>query len=146
MLESDALAEGSRESRRDDKTQSDLVARWLAEIELAGASEKDWRQDAAKATDIYRAEGESGKDQRFNILYSNIQTEVPSMYSSTPSPDVRTRYSAEDESARLTCQTIERMLSYSVDSYDFDGTMKACTRLAGTPSPRANIRPRRHWA
>lgn len=143
MSDHDTLDAASRESRADDKTQSDLVARMLAEIELATGSEKEWHKDAEKARNIYRAEAE-GKDQRFNILFSNVQTEVPSLYNSTPTPDVRTRYNDRDEVSRLTCQTVERILSYSVDTYDFDGTMKAAVQdrqLAGRGTARVRYKP-----
>ena len=46
--ESDFLEGGSRETRAEDKTQADLVSRWLAEIELSEKNEKDWRADADK--------------------------------------------------------------------------------------------------
>jgi hypothetical protein len=143
MADTDLLDEGSRERRTDDKTQADLVARWLAEIDLAEKAEKDWRADADKARKIFRAEDE--KDGlRFNILYSNVQTEVPSLYNSTPTPDVRTRYNDEDEASRLTSQAIERVLSYAVDTYDFDGNVKAGVQdrqLAGRGAARVRYKP-----
>jgi hypothetical protein len=137
-------ASGVYESKREsDKTREDFVVRWLAEIELASTLEKEWRAEAEKARQIYRAEKE-GEKRRFNILFSNVQTEVPALYNSTPSPDVRTRYDDEEEVSRLAGQAIERMLSYSVDQYDFDGELKAAVQdrqLAGRGLARVRYVP-----
>ena len=124
----ESQAEGSYESRKEsDASRKDLVARWLSEIELASNAERTWRVEAEKARDVYRSENDA-EGQRFNIWYSNIQTSCPSLYNSTPAPDVRTRYNDEDEVARVAGQAVERLLSYSVDTYPFDETVKACVQ------------------
>jgi len=121
-------AEGSYETKREsDASRRDLHKRWMAEIELASSAEKTWRGEAEKARDVYRSEKEA-EGQRFNIWFSNIQTSCPSLYNSTPQPDVRTRYNDEDEVARVAGQAVERLLSYSVDTYPFDETIKACVQ------------------
>lgn len=135
---------GSYETKREtEKRGEDKVSRWLAEIELASNEEKDWRTNAEKARDIYRAERD-GKDRRFNILYSNVRTECSALYNSTPVADVRPRYNDQDETSRLTAQTIERGLSYTLDSYDIDGVIKAAvqdSRLAGRGTARVRYCP-----
>jgi hypothetical protein len=126
-----------------DASKADFVARWLAEIELASNEEKDWRKEAEAARNIYRAEKE-GSDQRFNVLYSNVQTECSTLYNSTPVPDVRARFNDRDELSRLSAQAIERSLSYALDSYDFDTTAKAAVqdmRLAGRGLARVRYAP-----
>lgn len=137
-------ASGQYESKAEsDKTRADFVARWLAEIDLASKLEDGWRKEAEKARDIYRAE-KSGEHRRFNILFSNVQTEVPALYNSTPTPDVRTRYDDEEELSRLAGQAVERMLSFSVDQYDFDGEIKAAVQdrqLAGRGQVRVRYVP-----
>ncbi len=140
----DSQAEGQYESKREsDASKVNKVKRLLAEIELAGNAEKPWRHEAQKAVDIYRAENE-GEGQRFNIVYSNVQTSCPSLYNSTPSPDVRTRYSSDDEVARIAGQAIERVLSYSADQYSFDDVIKACVQdreLPGRGQARVRYAP-----
>src|SRR5262245_56218776 len=121
-------ASGQYESKaQTSQSPGEVVAGWIAQWDLASKTEQPWRDEHEKAREIYRAE-KSGAKQRFNILYSNIQTLVPALYNSTPTPDVRTRYNDENELSRLTSQAVERILSYSVDAYSFDGTMKAAVQ------------------
>jgi hypothetical protein len=125
------------------KSQPDVVSYWLAQIELQMANERTWRKEADTAREVYRAEGQ-GETRKFNILFSNVQTSVPALYNSTPTPDVRTRYNDEEERSRVTGQAIERVLSYSVDTYNFDGTIKACVQdreLAGRGAARVRYIP-----
>lgn len=140
-------SEGIYESRREsDASQADLVKRWMAEIELIDGQEKNWRKDGQKSRDYYRSEGEAD-GQRFNIHFSNVQTAVTALYNSTPTPDVRTRYSDPDEVSRVSGQAIERVLSYSVDSYPFDDTIKASVQdmtLAGRGQSRVRYSPTEH--
>lgn len=135
---------GQYESKAEaTKSRPDFVAHWLAQIELALSAEKTWRKEAETAREVYRAEGQ-GETRKFNILFSNVQTSVPALYNSTPTPDVRTRYNDEEERSRVTGQAIERVLSYSVDTYNFDGTIKSCVQdreLAGRGSARVRYIP-----
>jgi hypothetical protein len=99
--------------------------RWLLELELADKAEAAWRGDASRVLDLYRDEGESRRRARFNILFSNTQTLAPSLYAGTPRPDVRRRFPEADPAARRVADVLERALSYSLDSYDFDAAMRA---------------------
>ncbi len=144
MAETDLQHSGSYESRAEsDTSREDKVARWLAEVELAGKQEETWRKEAEGSREIYRAE-KSGAERKFNIHYSNVQTAAPSLYNSTPTPDVRTRYNDENEVSRTSCQAIERVLSYSVDTYDFDSTIKSAVQdreIAGRGQVRVRYVP-----
>lgn len=135
---------GQYESKAEsDQSREDFVKRWLAEIELASKSEKDWRKESEQAREVYRAEKEAD-GRRFNILFSNVQTSVPALYNSTPIPDVRTRYSDRSELSRLACTAVERVLSYSVDTYNFDGTLRGVVQdreLAGRGAARVRYMP-----
>lgn len=104
---------------------------WLVMILKAKEDEKTWRDEASKAVEIYEG-GETSKNQRisFNIYHSNIETMVPATYNSTPIPDIRRRYDDPDPVSKLGADVIERALSFSVDQYDFDSTMRAVTRSA----------------
>ena len=142
--DNDADLSGQFESKAEsDTSRPEVVSRWLAELDLAYKQEKEWRDEAEKSREIYRAE-KSGAKQRFNILFSSIQTETTALYNSTPTPDVRTRYNDENEVSRLASQAIERLLSYSVDTYPFDATIKAAVQdrqLAGRGSARVRYAP-----
>ncbi len=122
------LSEGTEPTASfESKEQADaadpaFVRRWLDAIETASNEEKDWRKAAEEAVKAYRGERSSGQ-REFNIFHSNVETIVPALYNSSPIPDVRRRYSDQDETGKDVADILERALSYSVDSYDFDTTM-----------------------
>ncbi len=110
------------------------VAFWLAEIEQSSRHEKKWRERARKVIKIYRDDQSFGSgssdggstgfsDARFNILWSNTQTQRPALYSATPKPVVKRRHRQQGETGRLISMVLERALVYSIDpggSYDFN--------------------------
>ena len=104
--------------------EAGTVRMWLDALELARKTEDDWRGKAEKAVGRYRDEKQSFA-KRFNILYANTQILLPSLYNSTPIPDVRRRYGDPDAAGKVAAQVMERSLAYSVDTYDFDATMRA---------------------
>jgi hypothetical protein len=111
--------ESKAEAVRDEQ---DFVKLWLDQIERTGDDEKEWREDAEKAEDIYRAK-QGAPNLDFNIFHANIETVVPALYNSTPIPDVRRRFSDKDDVGKVVSDIIERSLSFAVDDYDFDGAM-----------------------
>lgn len=74
------------------KSQQDFHRYWMSAIELAGKTEKDWREDAKTALQAFRSDRDGWRVSKFNILYANIQTTCPAIYNSMPSPDVRARF------------------------------------------------------
>lgn len=94
---------------------------WLNSWQLAGKNEKDWRESAEKATKVY----EATKKEAFNILHSNTETIKAAVYNSPPVPDIRPRFGDRNEVARKGAQLLERALSYGMDEYDFDDTMRS---------------------
>lgn len=95
---------------------------WQAELKMADKHEAKWRTRAKKVIDVYR--DDSNKDDvRFNILWSNTQTQRPALYSSTPKPVVKRRHSLDNPTMRKAAVMLERCLVYSLDpggAYDFD--------------------------
>jgi hypothetical protein len=93
---------------------------WLTELELSSKHERKWRDRARKVIQTYRDE-QGGSDAKFNILWSNTQTQRPALYSSTPKPVVRRRHG--ETFGREMALGLERCLSYAQDpggAYDFD--------------------------
>jgi hypothetical protein len=93
---------------------------WLAELNLSSKHEKKWRSRAREVIKVYRDEQDTG-DARFNILWSNTQTQRPALYSSTPKPVVKRRHG--ERIGRELALGLERALNYSLDpggAYDFD--------------------------
>ncbi len=124
---------GILESPEDVKTKAAFVRRWLDALELSSDEEKDWRKDGDEARKVYEAGKAAPTGTAFNLYYSYIETVCPSLYNSTPVPDIRRRFNDRDPTAKEGADTIERVLSYSVDEYDFDdGFSDAVFDLATT--------------
>ena len=75
-----------------------LGTKWMERIRASEKREKAWRDDAEGAEKAYAndQDGAFGKLYDFNILHSNVETIVPSIYNSTPVPDIRRRFQDED--------------------------------------------------
>jgi predicted GNAT family acetyltransferase len=127
---------------------ADQVRLWLDAIAIASDEEEIWRRRAEDTIKIYRAGGEirpeTKRDRTFNILHSNVETIVPAIYNTPPIPDVRRRYGDDDPAGDEVCDIIERALSYSIDTYDFDATVRAAAKdmeLCGRAVARARYVP-----
>jgi hypothetical protein len=145
MTESNGAA--SLETKDQIREDAEFVRTWLDAIELSSKEEEKWRKRAEEATNIYRSGSKNNSEDRsrtFNILFANVDTTVPSIYNSTPVPDVRRRYNDEDKVGKQVSDIIERAISYSVDAYDFDAVMKDCakdTEIAGRATARVRYVP-----
>jgi hypothetical protein len=126
-----------------EKTPQGKVRRWLAELNLAHAREKNWRKEVEEIWDIYEAA--SAKGDTFCILWSNTEILAAAAYNSTPQPDVRRRFRDEDQVGKYVSRALERALSYEIDDYDFDAVMSDMvldTLLAGRGVPRIKYEPK----
>lgn len=98
----------------DSKKPSREVAHWVDEISAAKKREKDYRKDGEEVIEIY-----SGKkcDQiPFNILFSNVETLLPALFSQTPRPVVKRRFNDNDPIGMAASKAGERMLKYLLDT------------------------------
>lgn len=101
------------------------VSFWLEEIAASRKREKDFRKDGKEIRELYDGE----KDSPFNIVYSNTETLLPSVYSQIPRPIVQYRYKDDNPTAQAASKAAQRMLEFSLDTdmegYEtFDGAMK----------------------
>jgi len=74
----------------------------------------------------YRDEGRSNNvGSRFNILWSNVQTAIPAVFSRLPKPDVSRRHRDNDPVGRVAALLLERALEFEVDHYpDYRAAMR----------------------
>jgi len=115
---------------KEDKKVSSQVLHWLSEVEAAKNREKDYRSDGRRVREIYC--GEKKDETPFNILFSNTETILPSMYSQTPRPVVTRRYKDGDRvgtaAAKAAQCFLEFALDTNIDGYEtFNDVMKAAT-------------------
>lgn len=119
---------GSQEElTKEDRRDAGLVRRWLVEIKMAERHFEKWRKKAKKVIDVYTDQGSDDDygqpKSEFNILWSNVQTQKPALYSRTPIPEVQRRHKDRDRIGRAAAQALERALKYSVKAYDFDSVI-----------------------
>jgi hypothetical protein len=103
---------------------------WIAALELSKKDTKSWETKGDKIVKRYRDErGESNTSKRYNILWSNIQTLFPAVYSRKPKAQCDRRYKDKDPVGRTAAQILERALQYEIDHYsDYDSAIRNALR------------------
>lgn len=106
----------------------ELNRRWGIDLDLAKKHYEKWTERAEKVVKRYRDEREgTSTKEKFNILWSNVQTLRPAAYSKKPKPEVSRRYNDQDPVGRAASMILERCLEYEVEHYsDFDSAMRNC--------------------
>lgn len=120
---SDATAAGNTATPGDTDVQ-----RWIKEIELYESKAGQWETKAKKILRRYKDErnAREGRESRFNILWSNIQTLLPALYSRNPKPDFQRRFLDADPVGRVACEVLERATTFTLDKEDFHMTARQC--------------------
>lgn len=106
------------------------VRHWLGEISSAKKREKDYRKDGKEVIDIYS--GKCPDKIPFNILFSNVETLLPALFSQTPRPVVQRRFKDEDPLGKAAAMAGQRMLEFlcdtNVEGYEtFDQSIRYAT-------------------
>lgn len=141
-LRNSPLASARKSRKGPTKLGTSLRERgkiWLERVESAGKKEKQWLDDAKKATDAYTNEGTpdaygdkvidyGGYD--FNILFANVETIVPAVINSPPVPDIRRRFQDEDPAARIVSDIIERAIRVQIDDSRLQTELEATAQDA----------------
>lgn len=93
---------------------------WLAEIKLAETTFEKWVTRGEKIIRRYRDERGQAEyvERRYNILWSNIQTLKPAVYSRRPKPEVSRRFKDSDPVGRVASQILERALDFESEHYN----------------------------
>lgn len=120
------------DQKPDGKALRKEGAKWIERINAATKHEKDWLDDAGKATRAYtnEAKTEAEADQLgctydYNILYANVETIVPAVINSQPLPDIRRRFGDADPVARRVADIIERAIRVQTDDNKLQIEMEA---------------------
>lgn len=121
-------AEAAAQAERERLTA--LASEWGQHIAKAEKDRTRWHTQGDKIIKRYkdeRADAESDKKaaaSRMNILWSNVQTVLPSIYSDTPRPAVQRRHKDRDPLARAASMVLERALMACADGYDLDSELE----------------------
>jgi hypothetical protein len=121
--------------------------RLLAKVQARErAFEQGWWKRAKAATQMY--EKPSGEDEAkaypFNILYANVETLRPAIYSHLPNPDVRRRFSQADPVGRVASDVLQKGLSFSSEE-DMGPALSSCVQdyvLPGFAVARVKYAPK----
>lgn len=127
VLEVEARGEYTPEDLRK------LGAKWLERIAASEKREDDWLKDAAVAETAYlsKRNGDAeGVVPAFNILHSNVETIVPSVYNSTPAPDIRPRHNVSDPVTKLVADMLERVIAAQIDDNRLDSEIESSVQDA----------------
>lgn len=111
------------EQQSAEYTKADLEKigqKWLERIRLAEKREDKWAKSAENAEKAFLAGGDEGEGPEFNILHSNVETIVPSIYNSTGKPDIRPRHNTPDPLAKLVADVFERAVMAMADDNRLD--------------------------
>jgi hypothetical protein len=109
-----------------------VVQRLLTNIRTYNSEYKKWEARTTKIIKRYRddqgnSQGSANEAARFNILWSNIQTLIPAVYSKMPKADVSRRFGDNDPVGRVASLLLERVLDYEIEHYpDFRSAMRNC--------------------
>lgn len=118
----------SVESKDDfEKTARGQADRWFSELELADKDREDWLKQVEKITRRYRDDRltDVHGTRRYNILWSNLETVKPALYSKTPVPQVIRRFLDADPLGRAAAQILERATRSAIQAESFDPAMRA---------------------
>ena len=89
-----------------------------------------WQARVKKILKRYRDDtrGQTGNETaKFNILWSNVQTLIPAVYSKLPKADVSRRFGDNDPISRVASNLIERTIDFEIEHYpDFRNAMRHC--------------------
>jgi hypothetical protein len=84
-----------------------------------------WQQRGKDIVKRYRDERTINSSVRkYNVLWSNVETLKPFVYSSTPKPIVGQRGDTENETARVAAQVLERALVFTIAEDHFGSSMR----------------------
>lgn len=122
---------------------------WRREIARSvGGKWKEYRERADKVINRYRDERDmltvGTSTVKFNILYANVETLRPAIYSNVPSPDVRRRFSQADPVGRVASDVLQKGLSFGSEK-DLGPTLSACVQdytLPGFATARVKYAPK----
>jgi hypothetical protein len=100
--------------------------KWQEQIRLSNREREKWETRNKKIIDRYRDTRSDHERslKKFNILWSNIETLEPALYSATPVPVVVRRFRDTDPVGRAASEVLQRCLAYSIEEYDFDEVLR----------------------
>src|SRR5436190_9818852 len=106
------------ESIINEESSDGTYVKWKNEISRYEKRFENWETKCKKI--IQRYEDERGgivddRQSKFNSLWANIQTMLPSLYARLPNPQVDRRYKQQDDVGRITSEVLQRCIKFCLD-------------------------------
>lgn len=100
--------------------------KWINAIASYEQEFSQWEKRVQSILDRYTdKKALQRKRARFNILWSNVQTLIPAVFSRLPKPDVSRRFRDNDPVGRVAALLLERSLEFEVEHYsDYSASLK----------------------
>jgi len=109
------------EPDKDDTKPTNEVSTWLSEIARAQKSMIKWTERCEKIRKKYRYEASSSvKVRQYQMLWSNMETMKPSVYTKPPKGVVSQRWKDRDPVARNASELLERGINFTLDANDYN--------------------------
>ena len=119
------------ESKKDfGKGPESSQKRWMAEIKAYEKTFDEWESRCSKIVKKYRSEkitsdvSKNFHQGKLNLLWSNIQTMQPAIYSRMPEPDVTRKHKDKDPSARAAAIILQRTSSIEIEDGGLDRALE----------------------
>ena len=116
----------SDETRPPRGDGPEAVKFWRTQLGQYHAEFKPWTNRCTKIIRRYRDERPEATENlvKFNVLWSNVETLGPAIYSRPPQPIVERRYLDQDLLANVASMTLERGIETQLDLGKFNERMK----------------------
>ncbi len=101
------------------------VEKWIKKISKAENCYQKYHDLVRKTREAYKGGSmvSSGED-RYNILWSSIETLKPFLYFKQPRPFIQRKNKSTKEPERLACKILEKALEWDLEQFDFDSVIK----------------------
>jgi hypothetical protein len=110
---------------RDPDKKSNEVGTWLSEIARSQKSMSVWTERCTKIRKKYRYEHSLNvKVRQYQMLWSNMETMKPSVYTKPPKGVVQQRWKDRDPVSRNACELLERGVNFTLDANDYNSKLE----------------------
>lgn len=101
------------------KEEVKSAQKWKDELKRYEKVSKKFVEQGRRVEERYLDDrtAQDSQDTRFNILWSNVQTLKPAIFSRVPKPEVSRRFKDDSPIARTACEIIKRVLSYEITQF-----------------------------
>jgi len=100
--------------------------RWHAEIEVCQNEFYDWWRECSRIETLYRNDRRraAAQPQQFAVLWSNVETLKPAIYSRPPVPVVARTFGDADPIGRAASMILRRTIQHEIEAYKLDRKIK----------------------